>query len=127
MTDYRASRDASEPLVPQNPLRGTDRHNILGATRLASRYGLPILYPQRAPTGVQTVEQELVSYVTASCCPRGADPLSFWAVCFHFYHFGQPDSTMHIYNFRLELKKHISDCLSNCYGLPSNSSIGRAL
>ena len=39
-----------------------------------------MLCPQPAPSRAQTVEQEFMSYITASCSAEGTDPLSFWMV-----------------------------------------------
>ncbi|KAG9315120.1 hypothetical protein JVU11DRAFT_4241 [Chiua virens] len=56
---------------------------------LASQYGLLTLYPQHPQTNTQTISQEFILYVMASCSPEGTDPLSFWAVSQLDYILGQ--------------------------------------
>ncbi|KIK19822.1 hypothetical protein PISMIDRAFT_106876, partial [Pisolithus microcarpus 441] len=67
--------------LPQPQVPGSS--NLQAAfvpTKLAARYNLPTMHARRPVSNVQTAEQELASYVTASCSPEGTDPLSFWAV-----------------------------------------------
>ncbi|KIK17361.1 hypothetical protein PISMIDRAFT_111636 [Pisolithus microcarpus 441] len=54
-------------------------------TKLATRYNLPTMHVRQPVSNVQTAEQELTSYVTASCSPEGMDLLSFWAVSWSMY------------------------------------------
>ena len=48
--------------------------------KLSSRYRLPTLQLRQPSSSVQTVEQELASYVTSVCSPEGTDSISFWVV-----------------------------------------------
>ncbi|KIK13434.1 hypothetical protein PISMIDRAFT_44079, partial [Pisolithus microcarpus 441] len=67
--------------LPQPQVPGSS--NLQAAfipTKLATRYNLPTMHTRQPVSNVQTAEQELASYVTASCSPEGTDPLSFWAV-----------------------------------------------
>ncbi|KIM68662.1 hypothetical protein SCLCIDRAFT_20020 [Scleroderma citrinum Foug A] len=48
--------------------------------KLSSRYRLPTLQLWQPSSSVQTVEQELASYVTSVCSPEGTDSISFWAM-----------------------------------------------
>ncbi|KIM54018.1 hypothetical protein SCLCIDRAFT_31420 [Scleroderma citrinum Foug A] len=48
--------------------------------KLSSRYRLPTLQLRQPSSSVQTVEQELASYVTSVCSPEGTDSISFWVM-----------------------------------------------
>lgn len=84
MNEHRATSNGVQNVEPPQPRRlppGSTRNPIApGGRSLASRYGLPTLRTQRAQTSVQTVEQELMSYVTAPLSADGTDSLNFWAV-----------------------------------------------
>ena len=70
----------AKPLLSQGLPPGTCCPTAPSGRSLASQYGLPMLRPQRAPSRAQTVEQEFMLYIMASCSAEGTDPLSFWAV-----------------------------------------------
>ncbi|KIM58277.1 hypothetical protein SCLCIDRAFT_28178 [Scleroderma citrinum Foug A] len=80
------------------------------STKLGSHYGLPTLHPRQpmGGNGVQTIQQEFMSYITANCSPEATDALSFWVTTVAIVH-------------------DISHNLSNNYGLSSYPSIVSAL
>ena len=78
MTDYW-SHTHTTPSNVQNTA-ACPPHPTL--TKLGSCYKLPMLnlHWPTGGNGVQTIQQEFMSYITANCSPEGTDPLLFWAV-----------------------------------------------
>lgn len=81
MTQYRGriSSGSTTLAAPQHP--PTTNKALRPAARLAARYGLATMEPRRSSGDMQTIDQELSSYVTANPSPKGTEPLAFWEVC----------------------------------------------
>ncbi|KIK19728.1 hypothetical protein PISMIDRAFT_85242, partial [Pisolithus microcarpus 441] len=91
MTQLRMTVNTQPDLHQPNELlqlqvpRSSNLQVAFVPTKLATQYNLPTMHAQQPVSNVQTAEQELTSYVTASCSPEGTDPLSFWAVSWSMY------------------------------------------
>lgn len=80
MESYRHDPCVAPSNTMQNTVATGPPHPT--STKLSSHFGLPTLHPCQpmGGNGMQTVQQDFMSYITANCSPEATDALSFWVV-----------------------------------------------
>lgn len=127
MTKYRKKITDEEPSVPENPVYPGDFGDMPSYMSLAHQYGLDDdseMTPGGSDNNKQTTEQEYQAYVTAPCSPGKFNVLNFWEVGGEWGRCWCSDITDKLW---VGQPVDVSNSLCHGHGLPSSSSIIRAL